>query len=204
MDILPYDLVCIVVLLACNIGKCAGVLRTVCHEWKTIIDHSNLHRPRTSVEWVVSVSAAEYAIQQGCLINDSILSNLVHKGYLDVLKYISSRSKYRWQWKNYYLCANAAAAGQLEVLKWLRSIGCFWSLWTSQCASEKGHLEVLQWAQSNGCAWNEYGCDAAARGGHLNVLEWSISNGCPFRKETCINEATKNNHHHIIEYINNL
>jgi hypothetical protein len=84
------------------------------------------------------------------------------------------------------LLSHAAAAGQLEPLRWLRAQGCAWpppypSLGDSPCSSaaEGGHLSVLQWARADGCPWDETTCASAARGKHWAVLEWACANGCP-------------------------
>merc|ERR1712224_965414 len=84
---------------------------------------------------------------------------------------------------------SAAAGGQLETLKWLRSLDppCPCSTWVCNYAAEKGDLEMLQWAREEGCPWEEMACMMAARGGHLEVLQWLRSQRppCPWHRRVC-------------------
>ena len=70
--------------------------------------------------------------------------------------------------------------GNMEMLQWLRDIGC-WPGNSTCCAqaAENGHLDVLQWLRANGCPWNERTCAVAEEKGHLEVLQWALANGCP-------------------------
>src|SRR4051812_44058200 len=56
------------------------------------------------------------------------------------------------------LSEHVAGDGQLALLKWAQSQGCFWNVWTCAAAAQGGHLEVLQWARANGCHWNASTC----------------------------------------------
>jgi hypothetical protein len=78
----------------------------------------------------------------------------------------------------------AAWLGQLELLRWMRALGC--CAWESckgdgkdPCASaaEGGHLAVLQWLRDNGCPWDVCTCSHAAMSGNLAVLQWARANG---------------------------
>ena len=86
-----------------------------------------------------------------------------------------------------WTCANAAAGGHLEVLKWARVHGCHWEedifdnpseRDCAALAAEGGHLEVLKWLLRHHCesddAWT-FQC--AAAGGHLKVLNWLCKHG---------------------------
>ena len=77
-------------------------------------------------------------------------------------------------------CELAARHGYLNLIKWARTNGCPWDVYTCSYAADGGHLEVLKWARANRCPWNEWTCSCAAIGGHLEVLQWAISNGCPY------------------------
>jgi hypothetical protein len=43
----------------------------------------------------------------------------------------------------------AAAAGQLDALKWLRSVGCPWDITTYIAAQRLGDAELLLWLREN-------------------------------------------------------
>ena len=71
--------------------------------------------------------------------------------------------------------------------------------------AKNGNIYVMKWARLNGCPWNWYVCTLAAKYGHLECLKWLRSNPndlCPWNKNRCISGARKNNHQHIIDWIN--
>ena len=80
--------------------------------------------------------------------------------------------------KKAYMCAAAAASGQLGLLKYLRAGGSEWDKDTCAYAAKGGHLEVLQWAREKGCPWNEWTCFRALDHGHFEVLKWARKNYC--------------------------
>jgi hypothetical protein len=88
------------------------------------------------------------------------------------------------QYRQSMLCAYAAKHGLLNVLQYLRGIGCPWNVWTCTYAAEKGHFKILQWAHTKGCPWNELTFAYAARGGHLDVLKWLRDENCPWSGST--------------------
>jgi hypothetical protein len=69
--------------------------------------------------------------------------------------------------------------GHLEVLKWLREIGCPWDEKTCSHAAEGGHLEVLKWLREIGCPWDEETLVSAITNDRYDVLRWALANGCP-------------------------
>jgi len=75
-------------------------------------------------------------------------------------------------------CYEAAADGNLDLLKQLRESGYSWDKWTCLEAAVNGHLDILQWARKNGCPWDKLTCAYAAWTGHLETLQWAIANGC--------------------------
>ena len=84
-----------------------------------------------------------------------------------------------------YTLKEAAAAGNLEIVKWLRHEGAPWSNKVFNVASKRGYLEIMKWAKGNGCPLNEGACSAAASSGHLEVLKWLRENGCSWDSTTC-------------------
>ena len=115
----------------------------------------------------------------------------VHKGKLDVLKSIHHEGHRIFTAIGPDLCGRAAGEGHMDVLQWLRSIGCQWCSRTCKSAAGNGHLAVLQWARANGCDWDSETCSAAAAGGHLQVLQWSRANGCDWDSSTCRSAAVR-------------
>ena len=112
------------------------------------------------------------------------------QGYLQVFeKYWSQgpQEKLSKLWDE-RTCCWAASGGHLEVLQWLRAMGCPWGTLTSSWAAEGGHLEVLQWmrAQDPPCPWNAGVCLNAAQKGRLDVLRWARNQGCPWDEDVTL------------------
>lgn len=72
-----------------------------------------------------------------------------------------------------------------------------------ELAAWNGNLSVLKWARENGCQWNSYICASAAHNGHLEVLKWGRENGCDWDKLYCKELIKRNNHHYVVEWIEN-
>lgn len=97
-------------------------------------------------------------------------------------------------------CYDAAAHGNLDVLKYLReSMNIPWDVATCAAAAWIGNLEILKWARENGCPWDKRTCDNAARNGNLKLLKWARKNGSPWDDETCAS-ALKGKHFDVVKY----
>ena len=132
-------------------------------------------------------------------------SEAAYGGHLEVLKWLRDQDPpCPWDWET---CAWAAEGGQLEVLKWLRlqDPPCPWNSETCSLAAEGGHLEVLKWLRSQDppCPWDGRTCAWAAEGGQLEVLKWLRSEDppCPWSRCKCREEASHNDHQHIVDWI---
>ena len=97
-------------------------------------------------------------------------------------------------------CHDAAAHGNLDVLKYLReTMNTPWDVATCAAAAWIGNLEILKWARENGCPWDKRTCQNAARNGHLKLLKWARKNGAPWDDETCAS-ALKGKHFEVVKY----
>jgi len=68
-----------------------------------------------------------------------------------------------------------------EVLLGLKGGDDSWSAKArrfSKEAAASGNLDLLKWGRENGCPWDEWTCTLAAAGGHLDTLQWARENGC--------------------------
>jgi len=93
-----------------------------------------------------------------------------------------------WSWR---LCASAAKAGNLELIKFLReqpepielNTGVF------ACAAWGGHLELMRWLQSppQSCPYDKWSCVQAAANGHIALVEWLRTQDppCPWDASCC-------------------
>jgi hypothetical protein len=75
-----------------------------------------------------------------------------HKlGCLSTLKHLHLQGRLKHK---QLLCAAAAGAGQLVMLRWVHANGCPWDEYKCAYAAGFGHLEMLQWSRANGCPWD--------------------------------------------------
>ena len=154
-------------------------------------------------------------------VDDTLCNCAASEGQLEILKWAILEKDYPWnegtfdsaalrghlevlQWLRAIgcpwdedTCKNAARAGHFEMLQWLRANGCPWDFMTCSSAAGEGHLDVLQWLRANGCPWGNDTCTFSAEGGHLEVLQWAHANGCPWDENT-IGYATRNRHFQVV------
>ena len=84
----------------------------------------------------------------------------------------------------------AAAAGQLDLLRWYRlNYRIFCNVAADPAilehAARGGHTEVMEWACSLGCKLTPWVCLAAVCTGQLGALKWARSNGCEWNRQKC-------------------
>ena len=99
-----------------------------------------------------------------------------------------------------YVFVGACKGGHVEIMKWLRSVGCFWDERACFAAAKGGHVEALQWLRREGCPWDEQACAGAAEGGHLEILKWLRSEGCPWSAGAC-SGAAMGGHLEILKWL---
>jgi hypothetical protein len=77
-----------------------------------------------------------------------------------------------WDW--YHMMSHAVAAGHLEMLQWLvRQGGNHMDEYTMALAIQRGHLAVIRWMDTMGIEWDPMVASIyAAYGGHLDLLKW--------------------------------
>lgn len=93
----------------------------------------------------------------------------------------------------------AAKKGNLDMIKYLHEIRCYWDDWAPMYAASKGHLHVLKYLHLNGCEWNVWTPGYAACNGHLECLQYAHVNYCDWDSYTLI-AAIKNGHDKCLEY----
>jgi uncharacterized protein YaiI (UPF0178 family) len=76
-------------------------------------------------------------------------------------------------------CDEAAMAGSIQVLEWLKQLGVDPTEDTCDIAAEYGYMHVLQYLHAEGCAINQTVCNWAAYNGDLVMLKWAHEHGCP-------------------------
>ena len=124
-------------------------------------------------------------------------------GCLDILKYIhlyEPDKMISYGNDRIRIMYRAAEGGHLEIIRWLRDIGCPWDDWVCTAATQNGHFDVLKCLRAYGCSWDFWTCAAAAEIGRLDILEWLYYNGCPL-DECVFNSATEAGYFDIITWL---
>ena len=78
----------------------------------------------------------------------------------------------------------AVECGNLEIMMWLRKVGCVWSEYTFQLAAECGNQTNMKWLKKIGCPWDRYTFHAAVENENLGSMIWLKENECPWDCET--------------------
>lgn len=97
---------------------------------------------------------------------------------------------YNWGDMNYI---HAIKNGHLHILKWAKETGSRLIISICANAATYGQLEILKWARENGHGWGRNICMNASQYGHLHILEWAIENGCTWTASTQIAAASRGN-----------
>ena len=104
--------------------------------------------------------------------------------------------------KNKLICKYAILTGQLEVLKWARSINCEWDLWSCMYAVRSKNIEILKWVHNNGCPWGWWTIVETIEQDNINMLKWLYSQKCPCGK-LAYNRALSLHKYQIAQWIAN-
>ncbi|AGO84572.1 F-box domain containing protein [Pandoravirus salinus] len=88
-------------------------------------------------------------------------------------------------------CATAASWGRLDMLCYLRSIGCPWNAVTCAWAIKSRRLDILAYARNNGCPWDAQSCAAAVTTGQHQLLDQLRSVDCPWDATVCAAAAER-------------
>jgi hypothetical protein len=186
-------------------------LATVCGEWCSIFLHKR--EQRGEEKWstlydavVTSPSRLEWARDAGLKIGEEVSAALgrcgqlevfdwlkanrytidsncvnaaAHHGHLSLLKCIGEEAVSKVDTAPIY----AVCGCELEILKWLRYIGCPMNAHTWETACIVGHLDTLKWMkEAEVIRWStevQYNLlFYSMRNGHEDVLMWAQSVGC--------------------------
>lgn len=78
------------------------------------------------------------------------------------------------------MCAHAARAGHIHILKWAKSNGLEINDESGKVATwaaEGGHLEILKWCKESGLKISDEASMEASRSKHIHILNWLSENG---------------------------
>lgn len=79
-----------------------------------------------------------------------IVYEFISSDRMDLMQWIQVRTQ---NVSDERLCACAAYYGNVNILKWLRYVGCAWDAFTVMKSYQRGNHDCLQWAIENGCPY---------------------------------------------------
>lgn len=79
-----------------------------------------------------------------------IMYEFISSGRMDLMEWIQVRTR---NVSDERLCACAAYYGNINILKWLRNVGCAWNAFTVIKSYQRGNRDCFQWAVENGCPY---------------------------------------------------
>jgi hypothetical protein len=140
-----------------------------------------LERSDATIRLAIQYDRPEIAIwliKNDALYDKNLTLEAALYGRLDILKSLrESNINVIWDDK---VCKFAALNGQLEVIKWLKTIGIQGNKNMCKYAAWGGHLHVLKWAHLNEVQWDASVCEYATKGGHFEILKWLRERGAPW------------------------
>lgn len=133
------------------------------------------------------------------LPRDNMCTLTVWNNHLPILKWALS-TNYKITSGN-SLCNTAALRGNLEMLKYLRSIGCPWSSKVCAEAARGSHLDMIKWVRENGGQWNQKCSNAAAGAGAIDILDYMKGQQHKFDIPTLVRIACVNGKIDVLKWI---
>lgn len=132
------------------------------------------------------IDCLKYTKEQGTTFDEQTLECACESN-LDCTKYVCEQVDRTTlsEWLTCSKCETSARTGSLEILKFLRSIGCPWDETTTSGAVKFGHLDCLKYACENGCPITSSAVNEAAGWGYVDIVQYLRECGCSWNEHTC-------------------
>jgi hypothetical protein len=101
-------------------------------------------------------------------------------GNLEILRFVVDRSGLPVPLED--ICISAVSGG-VEMLQYVRQLGCVFDEKTTQAAARHGDLEALRYLHMSGVPWNSWTLAAAIWAKSLPCLKFAHMHGCPQEDE---------------------
>lgn len=137
------------------------------------VDGFKCMKKRNRVTWVKKTCefvAEHYDLEQfilvhqlGCPMDKSTTTAAAKKGKLDILKY-AVENKCEWDPKT--ILTDACESGNLECVKFVKSLGVPWTKSAINKAASLDHLDIVTHSVENNCPWDEETYNLSAKESH--------------------------------------
>lgn len=122
-----------------------------------------------------NLEALHYARSNGCAWNSWSLLEAVKYGHYDVVTYCLEKGCPFGNnvWLMYNNCMNHSNHEQaLKILKLLRYFSIPWNTNASTSAARNGHIDALKWARSHGCSWDIWTSGGAVASNNSATIQY--------------------------------
>ena len=166
--------------------------------------HASDLKKRFKVNEMSSISTLEFAWEHKSLWpsdwdETTFCCKVAQTNKLELLEWAREEKKCKWDKAT---ISNAAALGNLEMVKYCVAKKCPVDAHACAYAAENGHLEVLKYLREEAKApWDEYTAYLAAQQGHLRILEYLVERKCDQYSEGACACAAKNGHLDCLKYL---
>ena len=105
----------------------------------------------------------------------------ITNGHIHIVQYLISCG-YHVQFSGLSL---AIQRGHLKMVRWLHDEQFFSppTIWAMEVAARHDQLEIIKWLQSVGCEWDSRIIVIAYTFSYWHIIDWLIANGCPCTDE---------------------
>ena len=117
----------------------------------------------------------EWVLEHGIEWDPKFITVPIRCNNVYVLKWI--HKKFGIPIDDVNLCKEAARYDRLDIIKWLRQLGCCWDEGAIEAAIQNGHLEMLEYLKNIGCPGCPDMCKLAAESNQFEVLKWLHEQG---------------------------
>jgi hypothetical protein len=137
--------------------------------------------------------------EKKCEWDSGTIDAAAYQGNLEMVKYCVTNKCPMNEWA----CADAAAYGHLEILKYLREEAkATWDSRTASWAARNGHLHILEYlVERKYDGYDEGACKLAAMNGHFDCLKYLHETAKAPWDYWAVRVAHENNHTECLQYL---
>jgi len=161
-------------------------------------------KKRFKVNEMSSISTLEFAWEHKSLWpsdwdETTFCCKVAQTNKLELLEWAREEKKCKWDKAT---ISNAAALGNLEMVKYCVAKKCPVDAHACAYAAENGHLEVLKYLREEAKApWDSWTAELAAQNGHLHILEYLVERKYDQYDTWACWEAAKCGHLDCLKYL---
>lgn len=140
----------------------------------------------------------QWCVEKGCKMDNRTSALAARAGHLNVLEWAFANG---CPWDEFECGTMGVMSGSIDVVKFLKRMGCAWTTFDLNSAALKGNVDVVEYLHKHGCNFDTTTCKSAVTGGNLEMLQWLVSAGCAYDKEECALTAAHFGHLNVMKWL---